>query len=161
VQRQKDILWIALLRSCCSHMNNSRGISKFSVGQFTFFSILLQLLPFIIFLLFYGFNNCLSYGRHNMCSIGEGLDYRDELIPYINYFFFFGIIILNSVQYTTKSELLTSVMNVAFIALLWSETRDSFLSMPVAHIAFTLCIVLTVPIRILLFEKYHRAKKIV
>lgn len=135
-------------------MNFWKGLSKLSIGQFSTLTILFQLLPILIFLLIYGFNNCISYGKHEVCVYGNspyGL-----MLPYINYFIFIGVGIINSIYASTKSELLTSSMNIVLIIYIWSDTRYSFDLMPTEYLIFLFCLILTLPIRLMLKRGFER-----
>ncbi|MFK7784324.1 MAG: hypothetical protein AB8B56_04360 [Crocinitomicaceae bacterium] len=138
-------------------MSSERGLSKLSLGQFALFSILLQLLPFLIFLLVYGFDNCISYGKHQVCLRGgDGYGYL-LIYPYINYFVFFGVVMINAVQSTTKSELLASAMNLVLILFIWTETKYSFYFVQYDYLIFMLCLTLTLPIRLLLRRSFDKS----
>ena len=138
-------------------MNSEKGVSRLSLGQFTLFSILLQLLPFLLFLLVYGFDNCISYGKHQICWAGANQSNSySPLYPYINYFVFFGVIMINAIQTSSKSELLSSALNVALVIFIWSETRYALGIIPVEYVIFLLCLTLTIPIRLIMRILYRR-----
>ncbi|NVK63315.1 MAG: hypothetical protein HWE22_01960 [Flavobacteriales bacterium] len=124
--------------------------SKLKGSAFVIASILLQVLfiPFVyglvesIFSLFTG--------------AGFGLEFYFLNFPVVNYTILFSIIIVTSVQETTKSELLASVMNAVWILFIISETHDAFRIRPFEYLLFVFCIAMTIPVRIL-FQKRYRA----
>jgi hypothetical protein len=139
-------------------MNSEKGLSRLSLGQFTLFSILLQLLPFLLFLLVYGFDNCISYGKNQVCWSGvtESNSYR-LFYPYINYFVFFGVLMLNAVQATTKSEFLATAMNALLVVFIWDETEYAFRIIPVEYTLFLFTLTVTMVIRFLLWKRYAKS----
>lgn len=90
-----------------------------------------------------------------LIQVGDvNLEFRFFTLPYVNYVTFFGIILVTSIQETTKSELLATTMNVAWIVFLLTEVNDTLLSATPQLIAFTYAIAATIPIRILFMAKH-------
>ncbi len=121
---------------------------------FVFLSILIQLISIPILFGTLGFIASIFHKPHYSCS-SDGLDFYLLTIPVVNYAIFFSIIIVTSVQETTKSELLASVMNVVWILFIWSETSGALRNRPYEYILFMVCISLTIPVRILFRKLFH------
>ena len=125
---------------------------KINSPLFIFLSILVQLIAVPIV---YGFFESIASISSDSAF---GLDFHFLQFSVVNYTILFSVIIVTSVQETTKSELLASVMNVVWILFIWDETNDAMRNRPYEYIIFMLCISLTIPIRILFRKRFHSSK---
>lgn len=130
----------------------SKPSYKINSPLFIFLSILVQLIAVPIV---YGFFESIASASSDS---GFGLDFHFLQFSIVNYTILFSVIIVTSVQETTKSELLASVMNVVWILFIWDETNDAIRNRPYEYILFMLCISLTIPIRILFRKRFHASK---
>lgn len=130
-------------------MGSTHTYSKINSSLFVILSILIQLITIPII---YGFFESIT-SIINDSSFGLGFYFLS--FPVVNYTIIFSVIIVTSVQETTKSELLASVMNVVWILFIISETSDAFRNRPYEYILFVLCIAMTIPIRILFRKRFQ------
>lgn len=103
----------------------------------------------------------ISYGIFDLVASlfspsGIGIDLFFLKNPIINYIIIFAIIIVTSIRETTKSELLASVMHVVWILFIWSETSYYFSKMPLEHLVFMLSLILTIPIRLMVQNRFEQ-----
>ena len=133
-------------------MNSEKKSRKLSVVNHTLLSIFLQLLPVLIFFLIFGFTTCMSYGDRGVCALNGEVYFVS--FPFINYLILFAVIIVSSVQATTKNELLATAMNVVWILFIWKETKYAYYLFPFDYLFFMLSISLTLPIRILVQRRF-------
>lgn len=124
---------------------------KISGFYFVFLSILMQLL---VVPLVYGFFESLQVLFLDSSS-DFGLNFYYFTFPTLNFTILFSVIIVTSVQETTKSELLASVMNAVWILFIFKETKDAFCPSTFEFILFMFCISLTIPVRIVFRMLYH------
>lgn len=130
-------------------MNSINSSSKLSSSSFVFFSILVQLISIPVF---YGILELIA----SLFS-GTGVDVEFFFLKnsVINYAIVFSIIIVVSIQETTKSELLASVMHGVWILFIWSETSHYFFRQPVEYVIFILCLILTFSIRLIFQSRFQ------
>lgn len=134
-------------------MTTEKKSGKLSVINHTLLSIFLQLIPVMIFFLIFGFTTCMSYGDRGVCSLNGEVYFVS--FPFINYLILFAVILVSSIQATTKSELLATVMNVVWILFIWKETKYAYYLFPFDYLFFMLSISLTLPIRILVQRRFY------
>lgn len=140
--------WISLRNKVINHDQQDLR-PKMKPSNFVFSSIILQIISIPIV---YGFfESILSIITNSSFS----LEFYFLSFPIVNYTILASIIIVTSVQETTKSELFATVMNAVWIIFILSETSDAFRNRPYEYILFVLSIALTIPIRIFFRKRFH------
>ncbi|MDG1333384.1 MAG: hypothetical protein P8P74_13695 [Crocinitomicaceae bacterium] len=123
---------------------------KPSGSLFVLLSILIQLASIP---LFYGIFELITSA---FSETGIAVDFFFLKFSIINYTIIFATIIVTSIRETTKSELLTSVMHAVWILLIYSETSQYFAKLPVEYIIYMLCLVLTIPVRLIFQNRFQK-----